>query len=116
MRTERRYLTFVLQRNIGLLHIRIGGGNWYLRYQHKVPIDTPSAYPVFVRKSTFTLRVIVHPAQEPPYGNTVRLVCEECGAEYPYGSSPTPCAFCAVLKRSGWHVQLGKVNWDWSWS
>jgi hypothetical protein len=77
-----------------------------------VPIDELSIR--FVRKSTFTARYIVHP-QGPPDGGAAKFVCESCGAEYPYGAHPTPCAFCAAPKKSGVGVLWrGKIR-EWLW-
>ena len=106
-------ITVQWQRGIHMVDVRIGGQWWYVRYQLNVPVDAPTVHPIFVRKSTFTTRVIVHPSPGPPYGNAVRFVCDQCGADYPYGANPSPCAFCAVSKQSGIHVQLGRKCWNW---
>jgi hypothetical protein len=48
-------------------------------------------------------------------GNAMRIVCDECRAEYPFTwqSSPPPCANCAVMKQSGIVVELGARRWEW---
>lgn len=77
-------------------------------------IDTPAI--TFVKPSRFTLRCIVHPSggNDGRYGNTQRLVCEQCGADYPYGPSPMPCANCACWRESGVVVKVfGRRLIDW---
>ena len=108
MRIRWRYLdlTYQHQRSLLMIDITIGWSRerGSIRFMHAVPIVTVPL--TFVRKSSFTFRYIVHPGG----GNAARLVCEGCGAEYPYGNSPMPCAFCAVAKESGVGVSL----WGWS--
>src|ERR1039457_974091 len=104
-------LTYHHQRFLLMIDVTIGWdrNRGSIRYMHAVPIATDPL--TFVRKSSFTVRYIVHPGG----GNAARLVCEECGAEYPYGNSPMPCAFCAVAKESGLRLRLWGWHRDWAW-
>lgn len=120
MRIQWRYLDIQTQRNTSLIDIRVGasGDQWLLRLLWKSPTTIPyQLSPLFVKISRFTSRYIVHPTG----GGAARLVCEECGAEYPYVASPSACAFCAVMKESGislfWRGRLREWLWsDWGWA
>jgi hypothetical protein len=132
-----RYLDIETLPQTGMVDIRIGWASsrrWWMmvsvRGMIRVPVDnvrvdvtdiTPkgaivgisaSAPPVaFVRKSTYSIRLIIHPNG----GNAMQMVCEECGASYPFSwtlQKFTPCAFCAVRRQSGVRVQFGKWSWE----
>jgi hypothetical protein len=111
-----RYLDIQHQSNTGLWDIRLsipGLRHWALRVYLDVPTTVTSQLsPLFVTKSLFRARHIVHPEG----GGATRLVCESCGAEYPYVAAPQPCANCAVMKESGIMVVLFHRTWQWSWS
>ena len=57
-----------------------------------------SPVPHFVRSTRYSVRYIMHPNG----GSTCKLICDECGAEYPFpsGRLAYPCAFCAVERES----------------
>jgi hypothetical protein len=109
MRIRWAYLEISTQSNTRLLDVTLGWSRerGSIRIMRDVPVDSRAL--VFVHKSTFTVRYIVHPGG----GNAARLVCESCGAEYPYGTNPTPCAFCAVRKESGIRIRLWGWKKDW---
>ncbi len=110
MRLHGRFIDLSTQPNTSLFDLRLGiGYRCCTRLMTDVPIDEVTLR--FVRKSTFFARYIVHPGG----GGAARLVCEECGADYPYGNNPTPCAFCAVPKKSGIEIHLWKWSWEWLW-
>jgi hypothetical protein len=124
-----RHLYLAYQSNTGMIDVRVGGG-LSVRLLRRVPVDdvgvkvtdiTPKgaiigieaiAPPVeFVRKSTYTIRLIIHPNG----GNAMQMVCDACGAAYPFNWSMmkfTPCGFCAVRRQSGVRVQFGKWSWE----
>jgi hypothetical protein len=106
---NRKYLYLLHWPQTGLIDVRIGSG-WSVRLMRRLPVDTPLALE-FVRKSTYSIRLIIHPNG----GNAMQMVCEECGASYPFNRSMqkfTPCAFCAVRRQSGVRVQFGKWSWE----
>jgi hypothetical protein len=85
-----------------------------LRWFRNVPYDDPRGI-VWARSSRYTQVFIVHPP--PPLGGgTFRLRCVECGADYPMTQTPTPCAFCAVMKESGTTLRLGSWSRERRWS
>ena len=124
-----RYLDIAYQSNTGMIDVRVGGG-LSVRLLRRVPVDdvgvkvtdiTPKGAIVgisaitppveFVRKSTYSIRLIIHPNG----GNAMQMVCDSCGASYPFNWSMmkfTPCGFCAVRRQSGVRVQLGKWSWE----
>jgi hypothetical protein len=131
-----RYLDIETLPQTGMVDIRIGWASsrrWWmmmsLRVKRRVAVDnvrvdvtdiTPkgaivgisaSAPPVeFVHKSTYSIRLIIHPNG----GNAMQMVCDRCGASYPFNWSMmklTPCGFCAVRRQSGVRVQFGKWSW-----
>lgn len=116
MRVSRRLLSIAYQHNIRMLDMTIGtpwSSYWVLHLLWNVPVTvTDRLTPLFVKKSTFTSRCIVHPEG----GGATRLVCESCGAEYPYVASPSPCSFCAVMKESGFTINIGHRTREWRWS
>ena len=78
-----------------------------------VPVTVTSQLsPVFVSKSMFRARHIVHPGG----GGATRLVCESCQAEYPYVANPVPCSNCAVMKQSGVMIAIAHRTREWLWS
>lgn len=86
---------------------------WLMRVLWNSPVTVTSQLsPLFVKKSTFSSRYIVHPAG----GGAAKLVCESCGAEYPYVANPSGCAFCAVMKESGIQIRVGHRDFTWLWS
>jgi hypothetical protein len=121
MRIQWRYLDLSYQHNIGLLDAKIGvpwSTHWIIRIVINSPVTiTSQLSPLFVKKSTFTSRYIVHPNG----GGAAKLVCESCGAEYPYVANPSACAFCSVMKESGFTIAFMhrtlEYRWsDWGWA
>jgi hypothetical protein len=132
-----RYMDIETLPQTGMIDVRVGWASsrrWWLiasvRFKRRVPFDgvsvnvtdiTPRgaiagieaiAPPVeFVRKSTYSIRLIIHPNG----GNAMQMVCDQCGAAHPFNWSMmkfTPCGFCAVRRQSGVRVQLGKWSWE----
>ena len=104
-----RHLYLAYQSNTGMIDVRIGSG-WSVRVSRRVAVDMPLALE-FVRKSTYSIRLIIHPNG----GNAMQMVCDACGAAYPFNWSMmkfTPCGFCAVRRQSGVRVQFGKWSWE----
>ena len=116
MHIQWRWLDAQVQWNIKLFDIRLGFGNrshWIVRLLWNVPVTTTDQMlPLFVRKSTFFARSIVQPTG----GGAAKLVCEQCGAEYPYVANPQPCSFCAVMKESGITICIAHRTREWRWS
>jgi hypothetical protein len=104
-----RYLYIARQSNTGMIDVRVGG-RLSVGLMRRVPVDTPLQVE-FVRKSTYAIRLIIHPGG----GNAMQMVCDSCGAAYPFNWSMqkfTPCAFCAVRRQSGVRVAVGKWHWE----
>ena len=116
MKVDWKYLSIAYQHNIRYLELKLGvpwTTHWIIRIVLNSPVTVTSQLsPLFVKRSTFTSRYIVHPNG----GGAAKLVCEECGAEYPYVASPSPCAFCAVMKESGIVICIGHRTREWLWS
>jgi hypothetical protein len=121
MRIQWRYLDVAAQWRARFLDVRIGAiwtSHWIIRVLINSPVTVTSQLsPLFVRKSTFTSRYIVHPNG----GGAAKLVCESCGAEYPYVANPSACAFCSVMKESGFTIAFMhrtlEYRWsDWGWA
>jgi len=116
MRIRWRYLDLSYQRNLGMVDLKIGmpwSDQWLIRILINSPVTVTSQLsPLFVKRSMFASRYIVHPGG----GGAARLVCEECGTEYPYVASPAPCAFCAVMKESGITICIAHRTREWRWS
>lgn len=128
MHIQWRYLDIQTQSNTGLFDLELGrklailkprslgmtmshrSRVYSVRVMRRSPVDSMTLK--FVRKSTFTAVYIVHPTG----GGAARFRCESCGAEYPYGSNPQPCAFCAIERESGIRVTLGNWKWERVWS
>lgn len=131
MRIQWRYLDIATQSNTRMFDLELGRAVFHekprctslatvartavarkfsIRIMRRCPVDSP--YVKFVRKSIFTMFCIVHPQG----GNAARFRCEECGADYPYGSNPSPCANCAIERESGIRITLGKRMWQKVWS
>jgi hypothetical protein len=111
-----KYLDVAIQWNIWLFDIKLGvpgSSHWVIRIMINSPVTvTSQLMPLFVRKSTFTSRYIVHPTG----GGAAKLVCESCGAEYHYVTDPPGCGFCAVMKESGITVCVAHRTRSWLWS
>ena len=132
-----RYLDIETLPQTGMINVCIGVASarslWLrasVRVKRRVPVDnvlvrvtdvtskgeiagiSAIAPPVeFVRKSAYSIRLIIHPNG----GNAMQMVCDSCGASYPFNWSMmkfTPCAFCAVRRQSGVQVSLGKWSWE----
>lgn len=104
-----RWLDVTTQSNTGMVSVRVGAMGACLRFLRRVPVDHPQL--AFVRKTQYRLRFIVHPGG----GNAMRVVCEECGADYPFGwqmQTIQPCANCAVDRESGVRVNVGEWRWE----
>ena len=107
-------LSLSRQSNTGLFDIRLSSpmGGWSVRVMRRVPVDEPmQVAPTFVRASTYSFRFIVHPNG----GNALQIVCDGCGAAYPFRFDMqrfTPCANCAVRRQSGVQVKLGEWKWQ----
>ena len=116
MRIDLKYLHIAYQHNIRMLDIKIGAPwstHWIIRLLWNSPVTTTNQLlPLFVKKSTFRSICIVHPNG----GGAAKLVCESCGAEYPYIAHPSACAFCAVMKESGIMMCVGHRLREWLWS
>jgi hypothetical protein len=116
MRLHWKYIDLSVQWNIRFLELKIGvpwTSHWIVRVLVNSPVTVTSQLaPLFVKKSTFTSRYIVHPTG----GGAAKLVCESCGAEYPYVVSPSRCAFCAVMKESGVTICIAHRSREWRWS
>jgi len=137
MKLNLRYLDIETLPQIGMIDVRIGwasGRRWWwvvsMRVKRRVPVNhvglnvtdvthegaivgiSATGAPIeFVRKSTYSIRLIIHPNG----GNAMQMVCDSCGASYPFNWSMmkfTPCAFCAVRRQSGVQVSLGKWSWE----
>ena len=105
------WLNISHMRSTGLLHV-IAGPRWLqLSLLNNIPVDEPMQMtPTFVRDSAYTLRFIVHPNG----GNAMQIVCDSCGASYPFNwqmQKFVPCAMCAVRRQSGVRVSIG--GWIW---
>ena len=111
-----QYLNIEYSSRARSLEVRVGvpwSTHWAIRLLWNSPVTiTSQLMPLFVAKSTFFARSIVHPGG----GGAAKLVCEQCGAEYPYVANPSPCAFCSVMKESGITVNIGHRTREWRWS
>lgn len=106
-----RFLLVKYQRNTHLLDIRLGTLDNHIRILNHVPIDSINL--TFVRPSRFRQEYIVHPNG----GNTVRMICTGCGAEYPTMREMSPCGFCAVAHETGIEVRSrGKIVAERVWT
>jgi hypothetical protein len=118
MHIHRRYLDISAQWNIRMLDLKVGvpwSAHWIIRLLWNSPVTTTTTdqlLPLFVKKSTFRSICIVHPTG----GGAAKLVCESCGAEYPYVANPSGCAFCSVMKESGIMVCVDHRLREWLWS
>lgn len=86
-----------------LIHLR-----WFcVQIRRRATVDHIFTGPHFVRPTRYRERYIMHPDG----GSARRLVCEECGAEYPFPAGPRgyPCAFCAVERESKVRLWWKKV-------
>jgi hypothetical protein len=80
-----------------------------VRWMRRVPVDTPLVV-TFIRKSVYTLKFIIHPNG----GNAMQIVCDSCGAAYPFNWQMMkfyPCAMCAVHRESGVRVSIPGLKW-----
>jgi hypothetical protein len=105
-------LTLRRQSNTGMIDVQLSSpmGAWSMRWMRRVPVDNPVAIE-FVRRSSYTLRFIVHPNG----GNAMRMVCDTCAADYPFSWTMqkfSPCANCAVRRQWGFRVRLGGWKWE----
>ena len=117
MRLQWRWLDISAQWQTRMLEIKFGipwiSSHWMVHALWNCPVTiTSQLQPLFVKKSTFTSRYIVHPEG----GGAAKLVCESCGAEYPYVATPSGCAFCAVMKESGVTICIAHRSREWRWS
>jgi hypothetical protein len=141
-----RWLTILTQSNTGMVDagLHMFGDRLTVRYLRRVPVDQPQIS--YVRKTQYRLRFVVHPGvvtfERPSHiteqswnnmgralqsslgvrtgrgcGDAMRIVCEECGADYPFNwqmPKLTPCANCAVPRESGWRMRVGLAErWKW---
>ena len=67
-----------------------------IQIRRRAAVDNPTVK--FTRATRYSTRYICHPNG----GAGQRLICEECGAEYPMPRGPLayPCGFCAVERES----------------
>jgi hypothetical protein len=98
-------ISLTCQSNTGMIDVRVLG----LRLFRRVPVDEPVLR--FVRKTNYRLRFIIHADG----GNSMQVVCERCGAAYPFrwAMTPTGCGNCSVDRQSGIVIVAGVREWKW---